>query len=240
MKLVEAEALPKQGHVVFDLTLLDPAALRQEDGLEIAINTLESHLQIPARREPLLRELMGEHHRLGFVLSGRVLEFHPNIQTLTRFVVLSDGISTSLDDWLIETFPSKPKDFNLSLASRMLLHLSRQFWSLSYPRPGLDDCQRAVELALPVLKTIPLMSFPGDELADEIPEELDFGFMVKTKSQRQKKKARRNNRIPFVDTKPFDNLGVDAPTSSLAAEELANGILSDQKELLQVGALLHG
>lgn len=233
MPRVQAGHLSKQGHATFDMSLLDPATLREEDAIDIAISIVESHLRVPNRRDTLLRALMEAHNRIGFVLSGRTLVL-ASLQILTILLVLSDDLSTSLNDWLVETFPSKPRDFASSLASHILLHLSQQFWALAYPRVGLDECHRAVDLALPVLRAIPLMSFPNDEAVEEVPEDLDFGFVVKRKSQRQKKAARRNNRIPFVDPKPFDNLGVEVPTSLLGAEELARGILDDQKRILQV------
>ena len=63
----------EQGRVKFDMTLLDPTVLRQEDALACAIRTFEVHLNFPTSREGLLRELMEVHNCLGFVISGNAL-----------------------------------------------------------------------------------------------------------------------------------------------------------------------
>lgn len=85
------------------------------------------------------------------------------------------------------------------------------------------------------------MNFRSEQVEEEQAlDDLDFEFIVKNKSQRQKKKAKRNNRIPWIDPKPFDNLDVDVPVSKQSAQDLADDILGDQKRILEVSIASFG
>ncbi|KAI0079047.1 hypothetical protein K474DRAFT_723989 [Panus rudis PR-1116 ss-1] len=200
-----------------DTTLYNPYALRDETVVETVLRSLDVCLiHLVPQRGRIVRDLASLENLFEFAYSS-----------------ISPEAAGCLRKWLTQTFPSSAAQFEGSIASMLLTRLSLYFWSVSYPTPGLRDCHRAVELALPVLKAIPRLSFAG-ESPIEVDDEDDLGFFVKKKkSQRDKKKTKRGSRSAVVDVKPFDNLDVDVPQSVEEAQILAQDLLQDQKCILE-------
>ncbi|KAH9949529.1 hypothetical protein B0H21DRAFT_728406 [Amylocystis lapponica] len=58
-----------------------------------------------------------------------------------------------------------------------------------------------------------------------------FHGTTKRKTQRERKQHKRRNTV--IDLKPFEALGIDAPSSRAEADEVAGRILTEQKSILQ-------
>ncbi|THH32624.1 hypothetical protein EUX98_g1581 [Antrodiella citrinella] len=195
------------GDFVLDPNLFAPATLREQTVLDIAIGNLEgTFLNYNIDRTKVLAKLM-------------------SVDTI------SHETATTLLYAIIDQFPTTAEAFPASLSFRLLSRLSQYFWTLGYPASGLNDSHRAVDLAHACLQVIPGLSLAGHDAVPE--EEEDLGFVKKKRSQREKKKAKRNDRVVPVDTRHFDNLGVEVPKVREEAEVLAKSILDDQLRILQ-------
>jgi hypothetical protein len=142
---------------------------------------------------------------------------------------------------IADTFPVTANSFEASLAATLLSNLSLYFWSLDYPRSGLADCHRAVDLARPVLKALAKTDLFADRdtAIQDLPNELSSdGYAIigaRRPTQKHRKRASRAQKpSEMIDRKSFDNLGVDVPATTAGACHLAEEILHDQKRILQV------
>lgn len=153
---------------------------------------------------------------------------------LTDCIALSHEAAVVLTQSIVDRFPTTAEDFSGSCSSQILLHLSQYFWALNYPVDGLKERYRVVELASACLLAITQLQFGGCAAVEA--DELDafFGKTVRKKSQRERKKCRRDGRENAVDRRHFDNLGEEVPQTKDAAKDLARSLLEDQKSILEV------
>lgn len=139
---------------------------------------------------------------------------------------------------VVDQFPTTAEGFATSLASTMLFRISQGFWVLNYPASGLKESHKAVELAHACLKAVASLSLPEREYVNEDEDETNLdqgkGGLFKKKSQRERKKSKRNVRVVPVDSRPFDNLGENVPKTKAEAESLTGELLGDQLRILQV------
>ncbi len=97
------------------------------------------------------------------------------------------------------------------------------------------DCQRAVELAPPVLTAIATLEFPSDHPNDDrATGKRSNGRSTGRPSQREQKKTIRPRGLSTVNSAPFAAIGKDVPQTQEEATELYQAILRDQQEILQV------
>ena len=74
MKQQTGNPLGKRDYVPFNIALLDPAVLREEVEIEVAIGNLENHLRIPTvDKGSVLAEIMEIPNCLGFVFASTIL-----------------------------------------------------------------------------------------------------------------------------------------------------------------------
>lgn len=115
---------------------------------------------------------------------------------------------------------------------RLLARLHVALFSTSYPDEhepeNLDLCMRAVELAPPVLAALPTIANYYDSMIQEASDKRQ-----NPPRGRKMSKAMARSTMTF-DEKPFRDMDVRVPVSSLAAKELASQILRDQKGILEV------
>ncbi len=101
------------------------------------------------------------------------------------------------------------------------------------PLANVGECHRAIQLARPVLDAISSLRFGDQNNAQVTSDEPEIPFSTKRQAQNDRKKAKRCQ-APVVDAKPFERLGVDVPSSLEEASILADQLLRDQKDILQV------
>ena len=154
---------------------------------------------------------------------------------------MSQDCAATLVQSIMNNFPERAELFESSLASLLLSGISLYFWSLDYPKSGLEECHRAVDLARPVLKALGNKDFfmDGDvSLQDTFSTSpVDEGDIIvrKRQSQKHRKKTSRLTKpsVP-IDLRPFDNLGIAVPTFADEARRQAAEIIQDQQRVLDV------
>lgn len=210
----------KRTHARLDMDLFAPRRLSTELSFASAMRALEEHVQNPAFDSvQTVWDLMAQSRLFGFVYSA-----------------CGEEAAHFLKDAIITNFPRQAVDFESSLASALLCHLSLYFWDLDYPSGSLVDCHKAVDLARPVLKELSKLDvFINDE---QTVQELTASFrdddvdeFAQKRRQRQRGWTLRGERI---DRRPFDNLKIPVPVYRSAALQRTEEILADQK-----GILLH-
>jgi len=148
--------------------------------------------------------------------------------------------STPLADWIMEQFPTSPDIFSSSLTEKLLARFSLFFLLTPLPLPILEirkmtDYRRSVVRAPKVFETLLAMSFidDGSHVVDEEEELRDTNLVKrKHKSQRKNKQAMRG--VNTVKPESFKALAISVPNTRQNAEEIALGILSEQKLILEV------
>lgn len=146
-------------------------------------------------------------------------------------------MASNTTDKIIALFPTQVAAFDSSLAALLLSRLSHYFWLLDYPSAQLRECHHSVELTRPALKMLSTLTFGTEaqsSTVDDNADEFDGLFVVKKTKQKDRKKAKRATRSISVDSKPFDQLGVNVPCSQQAAKHLEVDLLDNQKEILTV------
>ncbi|GJE94213.1 hypothetical protein PsYK624_103810 [Phanerochaete sordida] len=190
------------------------------------MGALEEHVQNPAfDRIQAVWSFMGQDMLFGFVYSA-----------------CTEESAMLLRDAILSSYPTNASQFESSLHSALLTHLSLYFWHLDYPSGSLFDCHKAVDLARPALKALSnLDAFIDSETTLEDltktleDEDEDNLFLKKRVKQKQRKRTLRSQKAPaIVDHRPFDNLGIPVPTFRSDALARAEELLKDQK-----GILLH-
>ena len=98
-----------------------------------------------------------------------------------------------------------------------------------------------MDLARPVLKAL---SNPDAFISSDVTveqyidslqdEEEDEFFIKKRVKQRQRKKSRSQKAPVVLNPKPFEDLGISVPTFQEDAQQCAEEILADQKQILLV------
>ncbi|KAH8101589.1 hypothetical protein BXZ70DRAFT_104267, partial [Cristinia sonorae] len=200
---------------LLDLRRFTPEELRTSENMNAVIGRLEDIISnCDSDRLEVVAMLMTVDNLLEFAISA-----------------ISHDAAVVLVYSVVDQFPTTAKSFSGSLAANLLFRFSMCFWSLNYPAPGLGDSHRAVELAsvcLQAISGLPLVDLAVTRMEDDMP-----GLVAKRMSQKARKRATRGSRPVVIDTKPFDNLGIDVPTSVTEARELERKILDDQLRILQ-------
>lgn len=133
-----------------------------------------------------------------------------------------------------ETFPVSPGRYDASLAFSVLQNLAHFFNSVNHSPSTMIDCQRAVELAPPVLTAISTLEFPSDHPNDDRATSKRGNGRSRRPSQREQKKTVRPRGLSTVNTAPFAAIGKDVPQTEEEATELYQAILHDQQGILRV------
>lgn len=147
--------------------------------------------------------------------------------------------------WLVDTFPDTVDlAFMESIAVKLLKCFSLYLQLLPHAFEAetfhiLRDHRRYLESSLFILQTIPSMTFSDatyESVADTEEYEETIFLKIKHKTQRNAKKNRfkRVATSPVVDSKPFQTLGAEIPTTRDASQKIAADILKNLRELLEV------
>ncbi|THH29327.1 hypothetical protein EUX98_g4868 [Antrodiella citrinella] len=204
-------------YVLLDMETLSPRALKEELDCEIAVGILAGHLRNPIiDRERLVGDLMVPNNLFPFVLS-----------------LLDDTTTTILIQWFEDSFPRSIESYTDSVASQLLAQLSMLFLRLQNQMTDLQDKHRRVQAAVSCLNIVSSLSFPIQATALS---GNNTGPGRKQKSQRERKVqraqySRRASSAP--DSRPFDELNLDVPTSADEAADLVAWILQEQSRILQ-------
>ena len=119
-----------------------------------------------------------------------------------------------------------------TVAARLLQKMSQCFDKISYADHalGVEECQHAIYLARPVLAAIATLEHVDHDGDGSTAHKRGY-FRSKTLRGTEHRRELQL-RLP---RKPFDDLGVAVPESFEEAEHLAESILVDQRNILQVG-----
>jgi hypothetical protein len=221
------------------MRLFDPCSLREEYAIQPALNSV-ARCAHSATFGSVIELLLTRPHLLEFVLSGMCSDLLlESTQNYSHLIASDEGTSVGLTEWVLNEFPTSPDVFPNSLAHKILSSLSLSLLFVTYPSrldapDNLLDLRRQVELTPPALEA--LASFSSKENTSlNSPEEPDDDISIKgKKSQRHRKLAKRAGRNCAVDSRPFDNLNLAVPTSSVEAKTLAAELLVEQKSILEV------
>lgn len=150
---------------------------------------------------------------------------------------INKRVADRITERLIGHFPTTAAAFEISVTSLLLGQLSRYFWDLQYPSANLSNHHRSVQLTQPVLKALSTLTFRAEvqsPVTDDNGDDFDGMFIVKKSKQKDRKKAKRAPRRKSLDSKLFDQLGVEVPRSQDEVEFLERELLDEMKGILIV------
>ncbi|KAH9945568.1 hypothetical protein B0H21DRAFT_877321 [Amylocystis lapponica] len=208
----------KKSKLKIDLDFLDAPLLRSEVAIEDALSILDSYLEnLTVNASYIVMFLTSRPHLFEFIASA-----------------LNDSTFEPLKEWILAEFPLQAEHHASSLVSSLLDSLSLSL--LFVPTLSADESaelkayRHIVVHAKDVLSALSCGGkFDDADMRDngaDIPERL-----AKRKTQREKKLRKRQDTV--IDPKPFEGLGLRIPSTLPEAEEMANKVLTQQKDILQ-------
>ncbi|EGN93944.1 hypothetical protein SERLA73DRAFT_78326 [Serpula lacrymans var. lacrymans S7.3] len=152
-----------------------------------------------------------------------------------RSIAMSDDSYRFLRQWIVDCYPSNPKEFTGSIHAKILSQLSLSLLFLVYPADepsNLVECRRSVQLVHPVLDAIPSLAFTGGPGASsEQTRERSAG--KPQRNRRHLNKGKRGVDNLATDVTLFQAAKVDVPNSREEGYALASSLLKDQERILQ-------
>lgn len=103
---------------------------------------------------------------------------------------------------------------------------------------NLWESHQSVQLSFQVLKIISQMSFENKSSQSAYGSEEPLVTTPSGAKQLKKQKKRDRPKVT-VDSKAFDDLGIEVPTDPRKAQALSNRLLNEQKKRLEVQKLLY-
>ncbi|KAK0506408.1 hypothetical protein EDD18DRAFT_1455735 [Armillaria luteobubalina] len=196
---------------VYRSDLFSPSKLTSSSLLESALEELQNGLT-KDNFEPVVQQLINES---------------PHIILL---VLSSLGETSPLRSWMLQSFPSKPMNYDDTIHYKIISCLSTEFmFSSSYFMGDKELCARyheVTQVTSNILKY--LVSFL---------QAIDIGSDHRNKkgkiSQKKRKQVERAEYAAALVKKDFDVLDVDMPTTSSDASILVDIVLQTQKDALE-------
>lgn len=215
--------------------LFSPNKLTSSELLESSLGELQSGLT-KDNFEFVFQELINNEspHILLLVLSCKLTSSsYLIVYRVDTFTAL--GETTPLRSWMLQSFPSKPVNYDDTIHYKIISCLSTEFMpSSSYSVGDEELCARyheVTQVTSNILKY--LVSFL---------QAIDIGPDHRNKkgkvSQKKRKQAERAEYAAALVKKDFDVLDVDMPETSSDASTLVDNILQTQKDALEVGVTI--
>ncbi|KAH9931249.1 uncharacterized protein B0H18DRAFT_1116412 [Fomitopsis serialis] len=191
----------------------DAAVLKDEVALEVAMGDLENNLARTANVDGIVEDLLSIPCLLEFALAS-----------------LSDTAAHKLSDGIFEALPIEASLFSASLGCRVLQRLSLFFVFLSYPSPadipdGILMEHHSVERAKRLLHILAQHLFESSGRTG--------GPVRGSKKQKAKQQVQRPAPMPTLDSKVFNDLGIEVPSNRNEALAVAASVIETQRHLLQ-------
>ncbi|KAK7678071.1 hypothetical protein QCA50_019012 [Cerrena zonata] len=205
-----------------DLSLFDPMVLRDQVAFESAICSFEQKLFDPGvDKVKLVDDLMSVRHLFQLVFSA-----------------VGEPSAEYIQECVFQSYAMTAYEFSGSQVQRLLEDLAH-FAVAFFLVPSAVEFFRSVQSGAQALTSISAAfnnTMENDAEQPSSPVSLSSPMRRRRNfshvSQREQKKARTKTSIA-IDPKPFKDLSVDVPTSKDEADNLAQKILTTQRDLLE-------
>ncbi|KAF9067282.1 hypothetical protein BDP27DRAFT_1328979 [Rhodocollybia butyracea] len=165
------------------------------------------------------------------VLIAAFLQHHQHALPLVFSCIHEDIFNHLFRDYIYTLFRGETRAFVESFALQLLTKLSHFLYFHESPLSSLkvQECYRNIEAAVSVFKMLLTADFVDDRL---VTEEDSTRIRARKHKQKPKRHEQTKSKAFVLDTKPFEVLGLQAPSTRTDADSISVVLLDILKDIL--------